>query len=161
MHAPVCGNCPDRLNDPVDDVLLLFAVAAVPVAPVGRRGWFERCANGVASVISRHEDVPDVLLRLPHDWNVVDSAKFVGLHDDVDIVAVDPRFRAAFGRRTSAIVAQDGGGRHALLMLINAPEATLMPQRLFVAPLSFGDCLCFLAGDHGVEAGLPSVRDCD
>ncbi|SAK87442.1 hypothetical protein AWB79_06184 [Caballeronia hypogeia] len=131
-------------EDPVDGMLLLYAVAALPVRPAKAGGWFHRSTNGVASIISRHEDVPDVLLRLPQDWTVLEPVKFVGLHDDPDIVSVDPRFRYSIDRRSSAIVGRNDGGRHVLLMLVNSPEAALMPQRLFGAASTFEDCLCYL-----------------
>jgi hypothetical protein len=121
--------------------LLLYAVAAVAVEPEGAAGWFRRCAHLGAAVISREEDVPDVLLRLPDCWNIADAARCRGLHDDPDIVAVDPRFRHGVDDTAFAIVAHDDGRRHVLLMQVNAAEAVLMPERLFRERDGFERCV--------------------
>lgn len=122
--------------------LLLYAVAAVAVEPdQAEPGWFRRCANAGAAVISREEDVPDVLLRLPDCWNIADAARCRGLHDDADIVAVDPRFRHGIDDTAFAIVAHDDGERHVLLMQVNAAEAVLMSERPFREREAFERCV--------------------
>ncbi|WP_321876739.1 hypothetical protein [Paraburkholderia bannensis] len=121
--------------------LLLYAVAAVAVEPAGEPGWFRRCAHAGAAVISREEDVPDVLLRLPDCWNIADAARCCGLHDDADIVAADPRFRHGIDATAFAVVAHDDGERHVLLMQVNAAEAVLMAERLFRERDGFERCV--------------------
>ncbi|WP_321839431.1 hypothetical protein [Paraburkholderia bannensis] len=121
--------------------LLLYAVAAVAVEPAGEPGWFRRCAHAGAAVISREEDVPDVLLRLPDCWNIADAARCCGLHDDADIVAADPRFRHGIDATAFAIVAHDDGVRHVLLMQVNAAEAVLMSERPFRERDGFERCI--------------------
>ncbi|WP_321952060.1 hypothetical protein [Paraburkholderia bannensis] len=121
--------------------LLLYAVAAVAVEPAGEPGWFRRCAHAGAAVISREEDVPDVLLRLPDCWNIADAARCCGLHDDADIVAADPRFRHGIDATAFAIVAHDDGVRHVLLMQVNAAEAVLMTERPFRERDGFERCI--------------------
>ncbi|MBN3858635.1 MULTISPECIES: hypothetical protein [unclassified Paraburkholderia] len=121
--------------------LLLYAVAAVAVEPAQEPGWFRRCAHAGAAVISREEDVPDVLLRLPDCWNIADTARCHGLHDDPDIVAADPRFRHGDDDTAFAIVAHDDGLRHVLLMQVNAAEAVLMPERPFRERDGFERCV--------------------
>lgn len=136
----------DNFNDDApatyeESGLLLYAVAAVAVERDNEQGWFRRCANAGAAVISREEDVPDVLLRLPDCWNIADAARCRGLHDDPDIVAVDPRFRHGIDDTAFAIVAHDDGRRHVLLMQINAAEAVLMPERPFREREGFECCV--------------------
>ena len=46
--------------------MLLYAVAAIRVEPTGEAGWFNRCADAHAAIISISEDVLDIVLRLPH-----------------------------------------------------------------------------------------------
>ncbi|WP_233859188.1 hypothetical protein [Paraburkholderia sp. HD33-4] len=121
--------------------LLLFSVAAVQVEPADAAGWFRRRPCALAAVISREEDVSDILLRLPDCWNIVDTACCVGLHDEPDIVSVDPRFKNGFVNANCAIVAHDDGRRFALLMQINAAEAVLLPHRPFGERLSFEQCI--------------------
>jgi hypothetical protein len=128
-----------------DDGLLLYAVAVVPAIPTQRPGWFARRPDGAPVVISREEDVPDILLRLPASWNLVDCARFSGLHDDEDVVSFDPRFRHGPDRSSYAIVAHDDGERFALLMLVNATEAALMPCRPFGGEQRFEACFCYVA----------------
>ena len=135
IHAGIAG----------DYGLLLHAVAVVPAIAAQRPGWFARRPNAAPVVISREEDVPDILLRLPQSWNVVDHARFSGLHDDDDIVSVDARFRHGADRSSYAVVAHDDGERFALLMLVNATEAALMPRRLFRGERRFEACFCFVA----------------
>lgn len=128
-----------------DDGLLLHAVAVVSAIRTQRPGWFARQPDAAPVVISCEEDVPDILLRLPPCWNMVDGARFSGLHDDEDIVSVDARFRHGAGRSSYAVVAHDDGARFALLMLVNAAEAALMPRRLFRGGRRFEACLCRVA----------------
>ncbi|OLL30628.1 hypothetical protein BTH42_15835 [Burkholderia sp. SRS-W-2-2016] len=128
-------------HDLADAGMLLFALAATPVVPAVERGWFRRRAHACATVISREEDVSDVLLRLPQSWNIVDGARCKGLHDDEDIVASDPRFDHGCDPRSFAIVAHAGGERFAMLMMVNAAEAVLMPERLFRKEQSFERCV--------------------
>ncbi len=128
-------------SDCADSGMLLFALAALPVEPDGTPRWFQRRTHGCASVISREEDVSDVLLRLPQSWNIVDGARCKGLHDDEDIVACDPRFNHGFDPRSFAIVAHVDGERFAMLMLVNAAEAALMQERPFRKGEPFERCL--------------------
>jgi hypothetical protein len=132
-------------DDDDDDGLLLYAVAVLPAMPIQRPGWFARRPDGAPAVISCEEDVPDILLRLPPSWNLVDCARFRGLHDDNDVVSFDPRFRYGPDRSSYAVVAHDDGERFALLMLVNAPEAALMPRRLFQSGQCFEACFCYVA----------------
>ncbi|OAJ57141.1 hypothetical protein A6V36_32335 [Paraburkholderia ginsengiterrae] len=122
--------------------LLLYCVAAVQVEPAGAPGWFRRYRSALAAVISREEDVSDILLRLPDCWNIVDHARCKGLHDEPDIVSADPRFKYGFVDASCAIVAHDDGVRFVLLMQINAAEAALLPQRPFRERTSFEQCIC-------------------
>ncbi|MFM0644050.1 hypothetical protein PQR14_06945 [Paraburkholderia bryophila] len=124
--------------------MLLYAVAALAVqrangSPDER--WFQRRPSALAAVISREEDVSDILLRLPDSWNIVDGARCVGLHDDVDILGGDPRFNRGFVKANCAIVGHSDGVRFALLMQINAAEAVLLPERLFARRDAFEACL--------------------
>ena len=127
-----------------DDELLLHAVALVPADQTETPGWFARqwCATPV--IISWEEDVPDILLRLPPSWNLVEPAFFRGLHDDEDIVSVDPRFCNGVDRCSYAVVAHDDGERFALLMLVNAAEAALMAHRLFRGEQHFDACFGYI-----------------
>ncbi|NYH14398.1 hypothetical protein [Paraburkholderia bryophila] len=124
--------------------MLLYAVAALAVQRAdgspGER-WFQRRPSALAAVISREEDVSDILLRLPDSWNIVDGARCVGLHDDVDILGGDPRFNRGFVEANCAIVGHSDGVRFALLMQINAAEAVLLPERPFVRRDAFEACL--------------------
>ncbi|RKF40863.1 hypothetical protein BCY88_31875 [Paraburkholderia fungorum] len=124
--------------------MLLYAVAAVAVERAGKRhgaAWFQRRQAALAAVISREEDVSDILLRLPDSWNIVDGARCVGLHDDADILSGDPRFNHGLSEANCAIVGHSDGARFALLMQINAAEAVLLPERLFVQRDAFEHCL--------------------
>jgi hypothetical protein len=134
----VMAACP---ADCADYPLLLYAVAAVQVERAGADGWFRRRRGALAAVISREEDVSDILLRLPDCWNIVDAACCEGLHDEIDILAVDPRFRYGFVHATCAIVGHDDGERFVLLMQVNAAEAVLLPQRLFRERRCFEHCV--------------------
>lgn len=127
-----------------DEPMLLYAVAALPVERadgVRGAGWFQRRPAALASVISRAEDVSDILLRLPDSWNIVDGARCVGVHDDIDILCGDPRFNRGFVEAHCAIVGHSDGVRFALLMQINAAETVLLPERLFVRRDAFEHCL--------------------
>ncbi|VXC15163.1 conserved hypothetical protein [Burkholderia sp. 8Y] len=126
---------------PSSGEMLLFALAAMPVERAPRSGWFQPERLATARVISRTEDVSDVLLRLPQSWNIVEGARCIGLHDDEDIITADPRFHRGFDPRNFAIVGQGGGERFALLMLINAAEAALLPERLFARNQAFERCV--------------------
>jgi hypothetical protein len=140
--APLLNELDDAATAAYDESgFLLYAVAALAVEPAGEPGWFRRCAHSGAAVISREEDVPDVLLRLPDCWNIADAARCQGLHDDPDIVAVDPRFRHGVDDTAFAIVAHDDGRRHVLLMQVNAAEAVLMPERPFRERDAFERCV--------------------
>ena len=127
-----------------DEPMLLYAVAAVVVERAdsmhGAR-WFQRRQAALAAVISREEDVSDILLRLPDSWNIVDGARCVGLHDDVDILSGDPRFNRGFVEANCAIAGHSDGVRFALFMQINAAEAVLLPERLFEERDAFERCL--------------------
>lgn len=100
--------------------------------------------RGTPVIISCGEDVLDILLRLPPSWNLVEQALFRGLHDDEDIVTVDPRFRRGVDRTTYAVVSHDDGERFALLMLVNAVEAALMVHRPFRGERCFDACFGFV-----------------
>jgi hypothetical protein len=127
-----------------DDELLLHAVALVPATQTAIPGWFARQLRAAPVIISWEEDVPDILLRLPSSWNLVEPAFFRGLHDDEDIVSVDPRFCHGVDRSSYAVVAHDDGERFALLMLVNAAEAALMAQRLFRGEQGFDACFGYI-----------------
>ncbi|WP_207000167.1 hypothetical protein [Trinickia mobilis] len=123
--------------------MLLYAVAAVRVMRVEPGGdWFLRCADASGTVISWSDDVLDILYRVPDNWNVVDGARCHGLHDDVDIMAGDPRFNHGADDTTCAIVGRADGARFVLLMQINAAEAVLLPERLFRERSAFEQCVC-------------------
>jgi hypothetical protein len=111
--------------------MLLYAVAAMRVRPTANPGWFVRCDDTQASVISTSEDVLDVLLRLPQAWNVVERAYLAGVHDDTDIVEDDVRFSNGDDRSVFAIVSHDDGRRYVALLQINAVEAVLLRKCLF------------------------------
>ncbi|HKR45385.1 MAG TPA: hypothetical protein VJU59_37905 [Paraburkholderia sp.] len=128
----------------VDDDLLLHAVALLPAAQTAIPGWFTRQLCATPVIISWEEDVPDILLRLPPSWNLVEPAFFRGLHDDEDIVSVDPRFCNGVDRCSYAVVAHDDGERFALLMLVNAAEAALMTHRLFRGEQRFDACFGYI-----------------
>ncbi|AJZ61294.1 hypothetical protein [Paraburkholderia fungorum] len=127
-----------------DGSMLLYAVAAVAVERADSRHgarWFQRRPSALAAVISREEDVSDILLRLPDSWNIVDGARCVGLHDDADILSGDPRFCRGFVETNCAIAGHSDGVRFALFLQINAAEAVLLPERLFVQRDAFERCL--------------------
>ena len=63
--------------------MLLLALAAMPVKRVNLSGWFQRKSLATAGVISRTEDVSDVLLRMPQNWNIVESARNIRRIKDV------------------------------------------------------------------------------
>ncbi|WP_169742582.1 hypothetical protein [Paraburkholderia ferrariae] len=125
----------------LDSALLLYAVAAVQVEPAGVSGWFTRRRGACATVISREEDVKDILLRMPESWNVVSGARCKGLHDDIDVVTVDPRFRHGPMHASCAVVGHDDGKRFILLMQMNTADAVLLPERLFRDASTFEDCI--------------------
>ncbi|CAE6833134.1 hypothetical protein R69927_04222 [Paraburkholderia domus] len=149
-----------------DEPMLLYAVAAVAVERADSRHgmrWFQRRPAALAAVISREEDVSDILLRLPDSWNIVDGARCVGLHDDVDILSGDPRFNRGFVEANCAIVGHSDGVRFALFMQINAAEAVLLPERLFVQRDAFEHCLYAEPQAVNCERATPrhlSARDC-
>lgn len=124
-----------------DSGMLLFALAAIPIERAAEAGWFQRQLSVNARVISREEDVSDVLLRLPQSWNIVDEARCKGLHDDEDIVTSDPRFNHGFDPRSFAVVAHADGQRFAMLMLINSAEAALLQERVFKKGQPFESCV--------------------
>jgi hypothetical protein len=126
---------------PADDVMLLYAVAALRVEPAGADSWFRRRPGALAAVISREEDVSDILMRLPDCWNIVDGARCIGLHDEIDILTGDPRFKRGFDEANCAIVGHADGTRFALLLQINAAEAVLLPERPFRERGAFERCL--------------------
>ncbi|HTR07472.1 MAG TPA: hypothetical protein VMJ11_12635 [Paraburkholderia sp.] len=126
------------------DELLLHAVALVPAVRSTTPGWYKRQPGATPIIISCEEDVPDILLRLPASWNLVERAFFRGLHDDEDIVSVDPRFRHGLDRSAYAVVAHDDGKRFALLMLVNAVEAALMAHRPFRGERCFDACFGYV-----------------
>jgi len=111
--------------------MLLYAVAALRVEPSSTPHWFQRCSTAHAVVISHVEDVADILLRLPDEWNLVEHARCRGLHDNLDILAADIRFNQGFDESACAIVAHNDGTQHVLLMQINSAEVILLPERLF------------------------------
>ena len=111
--------------------MLLYAVAAVAVERAAP-AWMAGSTSGRAhwpAVISREEDVSDILLRLPDSWNIVDGARCVGLHDEIDILTGDPRFNRGVVEANCAIVGHGDGLRFALFLQINAAEAVLIPER--------------------------------
>jgi len=121
--------------------MLLYAVAALRVEPAGVDGWFRRRPGALPAVISREEDVSDILLRLPDCWNIVDGARCVGLHDEIDILTGDPRFNRGVDEANCAIVGHADGTSFALLLQINAAEAVLIPERPFRDRGTFEGCL--------------------
>jgi len=127
-----------------EGAMRLYAGAAVAVERADSRHgarWFQRRPSALAAVISREEDVSDILLRLPDSWNIVDGARCVGLHDDADILSGDPRFCRGFVETNCAIAGHSDGVRFALFLQINAAEAVLLPERLFVQRDAFERCL--------------------
>lgn len=138
---PVSSRQPTAGRRPDESALLLYAVAAVAVRPAGVPAWFRRCPGALAAVISHEEDVADILLRLPDSWNVVDGARCEGLHDEIDVLAVDPRFRRGLVHASCAIVAHDDGTRFVLLMQVNAADSVLLPRRLFRGRRTFERCV--------------------
>lgn len=121
--------------------MLLYAVAAIELAPTVSRGWFRPKEGAIACVISRSEDVEDILLRLPDAWAIVSAAKVKGIHDDTDILEADYRFNRGADEACCAVVSLQGTELFALLIQINAVEAALLPERLFKVRDRFGDCL--------------------
>jgi len=121
--------------------MLLYAVAAIRVEPTGEAGWFERCDEAHASIISISEDVLDIVLRLPQIWNVVENARLRGLHDDIDVMEGDERFANGFDGSVFAIVGCDGLNRYVALMQVNAAESVFCERRLFAPGAAFETCL--------------------
>ena len=121
--------------------MLLYAVAAIRVEPTGEAGWFDRCADAHAAIVSISEDVLDIVLRLPQVWNVVDNAQLRGLHDDVDVMEGDERFSNGFDGSVFAIVGCEDGNRYVALMQVNAAEAAFCERRLFTHSIAFERCL--------------------
>ncbi|MGN6668596.1 MAG: hypothetical protein ACTHKH_16730 [Trinickia sp.] len=121
--------------------MLLYAVAAIRAEPTGEAGWFDRCDNAHAAIISISEDVLDIVLRLPHVWNVVENARFCGLHDNVDVMEGDERFANGPDGSVFAIVGCDGLNRYVALMQVNAAESVFCEQRLFTSCTVFEHCL--------------------
>jgi hypothetical protein len=121
--------------------MLLYAVAAIRVAPTGEAGWFERCDEAHPSIISISEDVLDIVLRLPQVWNVVENARLCGLHDDVDVMEGDERFANGCDGSVFAIVGCDGLNRYVALMQVNAAESVFCERRLFTPGAAFETCL--------------------
>ena len=121
--------------------MLLYAVAAIRVEPAGDAGWFSRCADAHAAIVSISEDVLDIVLRLPQVWNVVDNARLHGLHDDLDVMEGDERFSNGFDGSVFAIVGCEGRNRFAALMQVNAAESAFCEPRLFTHGAAFESCL--------------------
>jgi hypothetical protein len=121
--------------------MLLYAVAAIRVQPTGEAGWFGRCAGAHPAIVSISEDVLDIVLRLPHIWNVVDDARLRGLHDDVDVMEGDERFSNGFDGSVFAIVGCECGTRYVALMQVNAAESVFCERRLFTHGVAFESCL--------------------
>ncbi|MFP3558785.1 hypothetical protein SB861_50265 [Paraburkholderia sp. SIMBA_049] len=124
-----------------NESMLLYAVAAIELTPAVSRGWFRPKEGAIACVISRCEDVVDILLRLPDVWAVVPAAKVKDIHDDTDIAEVDYRFNRGTDEACCAVVSHQGVEMFVLLIQINAVEAALLPERLFKVRDRFGDCL--------------------
>jgi hypothetical protein len=123
------------------DWMLLFSVAAVTVEHDIEKGWFRRHAGAIAAVISLSEDVMDILLRLPESWEIIVDARVRGIHDDSDIMDADPRFNRGVDDSCYAVVGDAAREKFALLLLINAVEAILLPQRIFIGREKFEACL--------------------
>lgn len=121
--------------------MLLYAVAAIRVEPTCEAGWFNRCADAHATIVSISEDVLDIVLRLPQVWNVVDNAQLRGLHDDVDVMEGDERFSNGFDGSVFAIVGCGSRNRYAALMQVNAAESAFYERRLFTHSAVFECCL--------------------
>ena len=121
--------------------MLLYAVAAIRVEPTGEAGWFNRCAYAHAAIISISEDVLDIVLRLPHVWNVIENAQLRGLHDDLDVMEGDERFSNGFDGSVFSIVGCEGDDRYVALMQVNAAESVFCERRLFTQSAAFESCL--------------------
>jgi hypothetical protein len=121
--------------------MLLYAVAAIRVEPTGEAGWFDRCDDAHAAIISISEDVLDIVLRLPQAWNVVENARLRGLHDNVDVMEGDERFANGADGSVFAIVGCDGSAHYVALMQVNAAESVFCAQRLFTSGTAFETCL--------------------
>lgn len=121
--------------------MLLYAVAAIRVESTGEAGWFDRCDDAHAAIISISEDVLDIVLRLPQVWNVVENARLCGLHDNVDVMEGDERFANGSDGSVFAIVGCDGLERYVALMQVNAAESVFCEQRLFTPGTAFETCL--------------------
>lgn len=121
--------------------MLLYAVAAIRVEPTGEAGWFNRCADAHAAIVSISEDVLDIVLRLPQAWNVIDNAQLHGLHDDLDVMEGDERFSNGVDGSVFAIVGCEGENRYVALMQVNAAESVFCERRLFTHSTAFERCL--------------------
>ncbi|MBN3786958.1 hypothetical protein [Burkholderia sp. Ac-20353] len=125
----------------MNDRLLLFPVAALLVEETDRPLWFRRARDAHGAVICVFGDVTDVLARLPDSWNVVPRALLEGLHDDEDIVLADPRFNGEMQDPGFAIVRHIDRRISVALLLINAAEAVLLPERLLGTRNTFETCV--------------------
>ncbi len=123
------------------DGFLLFPVAAMLVESTGQPLWFRRAPDAHGSVICEFGDVTEVLGRLPDSWNVVPGALLAGLHDDEDIISADPRFNGELPGHGFAIVRHTDRRICVALLLINAAEAVLLPQRLLGSRDTFEHCV--------------------
>jgi hypothetical protein len=121
--------------------MLLYAVAAIRVEPAVSSGWFSRSADAHPAIISISEDVLDIVLRLPQDWNVIEDARLHGLHDEADIMEGDMRFSSGFDGSVFAIVGCEGHHRYVALMQVNAAESAFCERRLFTQNTAFERCL--------------------
>lgn len=121
--------------------MLLYAVAAIRVEPAVEPGWFGRCADAHAAIISISEDVLDIVLRLPQSWNVIENARLHGLHDEADITEGDMRFSSGFDGSVFSIVACDDRNHYVALMQVNAAESAFCERRLFTHGAAFESCL--------------------
>jgi hypothetical protein len=108
--------------------MLLYKTAAAPLTETDREGWF--AIDGFGGVIE-FEDAKhavDDLTSGPETnaWTLLDDAKVVGLHDDEEVTADDPRFNYEADETSFAVVRAPDGDVY-LLMAVNMPEALLMP----------------------------------
>ncbi|MGP8476426.1 hypothetical protein [Burkholderia sp. PR2] len=112
--------------------MLLYKTAVAPLREAGQKGWFivdglggvtdyDDAGFAVSELTSPPNFVKDV------SWTLVADAKVVGLHDDEEVSAEDPRFNQEAEQLHEFGVVRSPTGRLYMLMSINVPEALLMP----------------------------------
>lgn len=121
--------------------MLLYAVGAMRIEPGDKPNWFRRIDGAYGAVISRVEDVADILMRLPDDWNKVEDARVDGLHDDEDIMADDARVSGRFRGSGYAVIEHAASNSYVLLLQVDAADSILLPDRPFKKRAGFHECI--------------------